>query len=131
MPLTVNITDGSLVIVKKKDINSLKTNDEIFVYQSDKEGKVFINVRNIKEVNIDDDYSYITLKNEDGVYTDDLIVGKISKKINLIGKIIEFISKKWVFFIIIILPCSLLAIYELYYLFRYLIVGENKETLEL
>ena len=127
----IHYEKGSLVIVKKVDIKTIKENDEVFVYQSDKTNNVFVNIKNVNEVFLEDSTPYITLKNEDGIYKDELIVGKKSKTINNIGKIIEILSKKWIFFIFIIVPCSLLAIYELYYVFRYLLYDDNKGTLEL
>ncbi len=127
----IHYENGNLVIVKKVDINTIKENDEIFVYQSDKNNNVFVNIKNVSEIIKDETLPYITLKNQDGIYKEELIVGKKSKIIKTIGKIIEILSKKWVFFLFIILPCSILAIYELYYVFRYLIFDDKKGTLEL
>ena len=38
--------------------------------------------------------------------------------INKVGRIINSLKNKWFFFIVIILPCSLLSIFELYYILK-------------
>ena len=73
-----------------------------------------------------DDEPYVLLKNEYGIFRDDTIVGKGVKRIGKLGAYLEVLSRKWIFLVFIIVPCSLLAIYELYYMFRYLIFGDKK-----
>ena len=58
----IHYEKGSLVIVKKVDIKTIKENDEVFVYQSDKTNNVFVNIKNVNEVFLEDSTPYVTLK---------------------------------------------------------------------
>ena len=124
-----NITDnyklGDLVVVKDKKISDLKEWEEVFVYKSDSKNNVYVGINYIDEIHNDDE-PYVLLKNEYGIFRDDTIVGKGVKRIGKLGAYLEVLSRKWIFLVFIIVPCSLLAIYELYYMFRYLIFGDKK-----
>ena len=112
---------NSLIIVKKEKITDLLENDEVFVYKTDSNKNIYPGVGTIIEVVSDTANPHILLENDESVYRDEFIIGKKIKVINNIGGIILFLESKWVFFFLIILPCSLLAVYEVYYIFKNLV----------
>ena len=122
---TDNYEIGDLVIVKDKRIGDLKAGEEVFVYKSDSKNNVYVGINDVDEIHNEDE-AYILLKNEYGIYREDAIVGKGIKRIGKLGAYLDVLSRKWIFLVFIIVPCSLLAIYELYYMFRYLIFGDKK-----
>ena len=122
-----NYKDGELLIIKKKNFNSIKTNDEIFVYKSDKNNNVYVTSAIVDKIDFDN--SFVILKNEYGIFREDLILGKCVNKYKSIGKLFEALTKKNTYLILIIIPCALLVIFEFYQIIKYLIV-ENKKKIE-
>lgn len=119
-----NYKDGDLVVVRRKDFNSLEIDDEIFIYKSDEKNYIYVHIDKIKNINkVNKD---VTLFSDEQDYNDEFILGVSENKIEHLGGIIEFLEGKWAFFTLIILPCSFLAIYEVYYIFKYLLFGEKK-----
>ena len=112
---------GSLVVVKKKSIKSLKENEEVFVYKRDEDRSIYVKSGVIKTIVDDGTNPHIMLEDDDNTFREDLIIGKSVNVIKRLGGIIIFLESKWVFFFLIILPCSLLAVYEVYYIFKNLV----------
>lgn len=111
---------GSLVIVKNMEMSSLMVNDEVYVYESDKNNKVVVNTGIVESVHDKTDglEPYIKLKNNKAYYRSDAIIGIPSKKISKIGGILEVLEKKWVFLGIVIVPTFLIALYEIIYIIK-------------
>ena len=106
---------GQLVIVEKRFIDKLKAGDEIFVYQTSQQEKtVKVVSSTIKEVNNEEATPYITLDVDDTSWGQDYIAGQSIKVYDSIGGIISFVESKWIFFVIFIVPCFFLLLYEIY-----------------
>lgn len=114
---------GDLVVLKDKNVNNVKVGEEVFVYNRESN-----TIKNgiISEVVTDGITPYILLEGDSLAYKNDVILGKGIKIYHKIGNILSFLEGKWTFFYIVILPCSLLAIYELYYIFKNLIYDNKK-----
>lgn len=119
---------GSLVIVKNMDINSLMVNDEVYVYESDKKNIVYVNTGIVESVHDNSEglEPYVRLKDNNSYYRSEAIIGIPSKKISKIGGIIEYLERKWVFLLIVILPSALIALYEIVYIFKNFVFGYKK-----
>ncbi len=123
-----NYEMGDLVIVKKVKFESIKENQELFIYKSSDKNVVYVKPFNVKE--IDNENKTITLKNVDGVYKDSLILGKRVDKYKKIGQIIEFLTNKNIFLLLIIMPCLFLVVYLFYSIINNLKNEDEEEIKE-
>lgn len=106
---------GQLVIVEKAFIDNLKVGDEVFVYQTNQQEKTVKVVSSaIKEVNKEETTPYITISADNTSWGQDYIAGQTVKVYDSIGGILTFIESKWIFFVIFIVPCFFILLYEIY-----------------
>jgi len=106
---------GSLVIVENKTMSELNLGEEIFVYQRDKrDDTVQIVIANIKDKVTDVNSPYVILKNEGTAWGEEFIAGTTYKIYDDLGSIFLFITSKWVFFSVLIVPCFFILLYEIY-----------------
>ena len=119
--------DGMLVVVKDLKIKDIKENDEVFLYKSDSNNKVYVGPSIANKVYAEEDEPYITVENELSVYREDSVLGKSVNKINGLGKIIEVLTKKWVFLVFMVIPCCVLAVYIIYTIIKYISMKNEKE----
>lgn len=117
--------NGDLVIVENKNINELTENEEVFLYESNSNNEVNIKIGNIKEISLESNPQFITIDNNIGFYRNDSILGKYKNKYNGIGKIINFLEKKWVFLFALILPTAVILIIELYLIIKKVISNKK------
>lgn len=109
-----NYNNTDLVIIEKVDFNNIKINDELFIYKTDaNHNSVEVVPSIIKEINKEE--QYVTLEDET-VWGVDYIAGKSVKCYKNLGGLISFSMSKWIFFVIFIIPCFLILIYEIYLL---------------
>ena len=109
---------GSLVIVKKENINTIKVGNEIFSYKSDSNNKVYISIDKVEKISLDTNPKYYVLEGDSGNYKNNSIIGTHLKTINGLGNIINFFKNKIVFIIFVILPPLALIMYEVYYILK-------------
>ena len=110
--------NGSLVVVKKENINTIKEGSELFTYKS------------VEKISLDTNPKYYVLEGDTGNYKSNSIIGTQIKTINGLGSIINFFTNKIVFFIFVILPPLAFIMYEIYFILKFLGVGENKNIKE-
>ncbi len=102
---------GDLVLVEKKRVKDISVGDEVFVYTVDTEGDVDIDIANVGSVYESDGAIAI----ESGVnYTEKFIVGEGTEVLSGLGTYLNILQSTWVFFFIIVVPCFLLFIYQIY-----------------
>lgn len=108
---------NSLAIVESKKIEELQPGQEVFVYKTNETDKTIdITVSNIATTTpaAKDNSAYITLENNGGSWGEDYIAGISTKVYSNIGGVLSFLESKWIFFLLLIVPCFFILIYEIY-----------------
>jgi len=105
------VNKGDLVLVKSKKIADLEIGDEIFVYRIINSNKVNVEVGKVGQVYLEEDA--IAFENGD-IFSNEFIIGTSDKIYNKIGTYLSVIESKWGFLFIILVPCLLIFIYEIY-----------------
>ena len=112
-----NYSDGTLVVLETKELKDLKVGDEIFIYQPNKKDKsVEIIISEIESIHLEVDSPYVTITNNGTAWGEDFVAGVQVKTVNKLGGFLNFIESKWVFFILLIIPCFFILLYEIYLL---------------
>lgn len=112
-----NYKEGTLVIIERKELTELTKGQEVFVYQPDKkDNSVDIVIANIAEIFPEDDSPYLTLSNNGSAWGEEYIGGVAYSTYDDIGGFLKFIESKWIFFILLIIPCFFILLYEIYLL---------------
>ena len=122
--------NGSLIVVKKENINTIKEGSELFTYKSDESNEVYISIGKVEKISLDTNPKYYVLEGDAGNYKSNSIIGTQIKTINGLDSIINFFTNKIVFFIFVILPPLAFIMYEIYFILKFLGVGENKNIKE-
>lgn len=106
-----NYKKGDLVLVEKRKLENIELGDEIFVYKTEKNGGVSIDVGIIGEVYLDDE----AVAFENGAtYSEEFVVGEAGKIYADVGTYLSVVLSKWGFLFVILVPSLLIFIYELY-----------------
>ena len=109
--------EGTLVILETRKIEDLKAGEEVFIYQPDNKDKsVDIIISDIESVHLDVDSPYVKLANDGTAWGEDFIAGTKVEVYPDLGSFLIFIESKWVFFILLIMPCFFILLYEIYLL---------------
>ena len=112
-----NYSDGTLVVLETKELKDLKVGDEIFIYQPNKKDKsVEIIISEIESIHLEVDSPYVTITNNGTAWGEDFVAGVQVKTVDKLGGFLNFIESKWVFFILLIIPCFFILLYEIYLL---------------
>ena len=102
---------GDLVIVESMDVSTYEEGDVVFTYFIDQERKPHVKIGNVGEVYPDD--NAITYENGDS-YSNEFIIGKPVKVYNNLGQFLSIVESQWGFLFIVLVPCLLIFIYEIY-----------------
>ena len=117
---------GDLVLVEEAAPENLQKGEEVFVYKVDKMSKTAdINIGKVGEV-MDD---YLTLENGE-TYSIKYLIGRPTKVYNNIGTVLGIIESQWGFLFIVLVPCFLIFIYELYALIVEIKYGDEVDVEE-
>lgn len=117
---------GDLVLVEEAAPENLQKGETIFVYKVDKMSKkADINIGKVGEV-MDD---YITLENGE-TYSIKYLIGRPTKVYNDVGTVLGIIESQWGFLFIVLVPCFLIFIYELYALIVEIKYGDEVDAEE-
>lgn len=119
-----NYKKGDLVIVEKVAYEAIKEGDEIFAYSVDSREKVNIEVGIVKDLYPTE--KSIAYKNGAG-FSQEYIIGKATDTYHDIGLYLSFIESKWGFLFIVLVPCFIIFIYEIYALVVEIRYGEEDE----
>lgn len=102
---------GDLVIVESKKLEKLKVGDEIFTYRVDSKGAPHIQIGKIGEIYEEDEA--VSFENGE-TYSTDFIAGMAKDKYPKWGTFLAIVESQWGFLFIVLVPCFLIFIYELY-----------------
>ena len=100
-----------LVLVKSRKIADLKVGDEIFVYRIISSNKITVEIGKIGQIYLEEDA--IALENGD-TFSNEFIMGTSDKIYNKIGTYLSIVESKWGFLFLVLVPCLLIFIYEVY-----------------
>lgn len=116
---------GNLVIVENKELKDYNEGDELFVYHLDGKGGADVELGAIGQVHLED--NAVTLQNGE-TYSSEFIMGTGVKTYEDYGKYLGFISSKWGFFFLILVPNFFIFIFQLYNLIVEIKYGSDEET---
>ena len=102
---------GDLVLVKSRKIADLKVGDEIFVYRIISSNKITVEIGKVGQIYLEEDA--IALENGD-TFSNEFIMGTSDKIYNKIGTFLSIVESKWGFLFLVLVPCLLIFIYEIY-----------------
>lgn len=106
-----NYEKGDLVIVEGKKVDKIELGEEIFTYRIDSKGIPTINLGKVGEVYIDDDA--IAFENGE-TYSMEFVAGVGTESYEHLGTALSIIESQWGFLFIVLVPCFLIFIYEVY-----------------
>ena len=115
---------GDLVIVKKIKFEEMEKGQYLFTYRIDNRRVATIQVGKIGTIY--EEEKAITFENGE-TYSDEFIAGVEVKKYPKIGGILSVIESKWGFLFIVLVPCFLIFIYEVYSLIIEIKYGATKD----
>ncbi len=102
---------GDLVIVNLPKLENMKVGDELFCYRIDSKGIPSLQVGKVGEVYLEE--RAISYENGE-TYSYEFIAGKTEEIHEDIGAFLGVVESKWGFLFIVLVPCFLIFIYELY-----------------
>jgi hypothetical protein len=104
-------TKGDLVIVNLPKLEDMEPGDEMFCYRIDSKGIPSLQVGNIGEVYLEE--RAITYENGE-TYSYEFIAGETEEIHAGVRTFLSIVESKWGFLFIVLVPCFLIFIYELY-----------------
>lgn len=106
-----NYKKGDLVIVEAQRVEDVEAGQEIFTYRIDSKGIPTINLGKVGEVYVDDDA--IAFENGE-TYSMEFVAGVGTESYEHLGTALSIIESQWGFLFIVLVPCFLIFIYEVY-----------------
>lgn len=116
---------GDLVLVESVDIDEIKKGDTIFAYKIDSNGYPQIQVGATGDVYTEEEA--ISFANGD-TYSMKFVAGKPIDVYNGVGTFLGIIESQWGFLFIVLVPCFLIFIYEIYALIIEIKYGNEEEN---
>jgi len=126
---------GTLLIVTKNKNDDIKVNDDIFFYNKYK-NQITVSHSKVTKTeklsNIETTYTVIGEDNDDYYVSSENVIGKAdtTKVINNVGSVLGLLESRWGFLFIIVLPISVLFIYEIYIIVKEIVRPETDEEEE-
>lgn len=115
---------GDLVIVERATIEEFQKGETAFAYKVDSKGVAHVTLGVVGEVYPDEE----AISYENGeTYSLEYVIGKSTKVYNNIGTYLSVILSQWGFLFIILVPCFLLFIYQVYALIVEIKYGEEDD----
>ena len=102
---------GDLVLVKSQKIEKLSVGEEIFVYRVNEGGSVSVELGKVGQIYPEE--NAVAFENGD-IFSNQFLIGTADEIYNDIGTYLAIIESKWGFLFIVLVPCLLIFIYELY-----------------
>lgn len=115
---------GDLVLVESTELEEINKGDTIFAYKVDSNGYPQIQIGIAGDVYEDEDA--ISFENGD-TYSMKFVAGKPTKVYNGIGTFLGVVESQWGFLFIVLVPCFLIFIYELYALIIEIKYGNEED----
>lgn len=116
---------GDLVLVEKRKVNKINAGDELFVFRVDDTGVPSVELGIVGEAFPSD--NSIAFENGD-TFGISLIVGTPSKVYDKVGTYLSVVLTKMGFLFIILVPCYLFFIYQLYNLIVEIKYGSEERS---
>ena len=114
---------GDLILVESVKLEDIKEGDEIFAYQLDSEKNATIDFGTVGRTSIEQK----AVEFENGsTYAMEFVIGSTSKVYNDLGTVLSIVQSKWGFLFIILVPCFLIFIYEVYSLIVEIKYGDEE-----
>lgn len=107
--------EGSLIVAKKNDYDEVKVGDDVFFYNT-YERQVYVSHADvIKTTKVNEKETTFTMEGNYDI-SGEYFIGKADTAlvINGVGSILSILESKMGFLFIIILPCAILFMYEIY-----------------
>ena len=120
-----NYEKGDLILVKETKLEDIDVGDTIFAYKVDSDGYPHIQVGKVGKTYPEE--KAVSFENGD-TYAIDFVAGKSTKIYHDLGKYLSIIESQWGFLFIVLVPCFLIFIYELYALIIEIKYGNNPEN---
>lgn len=114
---------GDLVVVSKVKVEKIEVGDTLFTYKIGSDRVPVIQIGTVGSVYVDDDA--VAFENGEN-YSSEFIAGKEYKVYNNVGLFLSIIESKWGFLFIILVPCFLIFIYEIYALIIEIKYGDEE-----
>lgn len=111
---------GTIVVTKKTDITELRIGDVISFYSKDPVIKGLPNTHRVFSIGVDENgKTCLTTKGDSNsiadtypVYEEDMI-GKVVGSIESVGKILNIVNNRYLFFVFLIVPLAVIVVFEL------------------
>ena len=114
---------GDLVLVENKKIDRIEPGDEVFVYHLDGKGGVSIELGKVGQIYPEED----AIAFENGAtYSMQFVAGVGDKVYDDIGFYLSIIESRWGFLFLVLVPCFLFFIYEIYALIVEIKYGDEE-----
>lgn len=106
-----NYKKGDLVIVEAQRVEDVEVGQEIFTYRIDSKGIPSIQVGIVGDIYVEDDA--IAFENGE-TYSMEFVAGVGTESYEHLGTALSIIESQWGFLFIVLVPCFLIFIYEVY-----------------
>ncbi len=117
-------TKGDLVIVESVKLDNISLGDTLFCYKIDSNGTPILEIGNVGDIYLDEES--IAFENGEG-YSKEFIAGKPVKIYNKVGSFLSIVESQWGFLFIVLVPCFLIFIYEIYALVVEIKYGNDED----
>ena len=119
-----NYEKGDLVIVEGKKVDKIELGEEIFTYRIDSKGIPSIQVGIVGDIYVEDDA--IAFENGE-TYSMEFVAGVGTESYEHLGTALSIIESQWGFLFIVLVPCFLIFIYEVYSLIVEIKYGSEED----
>lgn len=106
-----NYKKGDLVIVEGQKVDKIELGEEIFTYRIDSKGIPSIQVGIVGDIYVEDEA--IAFENGE-TYSMEFVAGIGTESYEHLGTALSIIESQWGFLFIVLVPCFLIFIYEVY-----------------
>ena len=106
-----NYKKGDLVIVEAQRVEDVEVGQEIFTYRIDSRGIPSIQVGIVGDIYVEDEA--IAFENGE-TYSMEFVAGVGTESYEHLGTALSIIESQWGFLFIVLVPCFLIFIYEVY-----------------
>lgn len=111
--------EGDLVVVTKEKGSEYEKGEYIFFYDTSTK-EVVLNYGKINEIEKDEGYETVFTMNNNYLLGEEKLIGKgeTAKIYPGVGSVIAVLSSRWVFLLVIIVPITVLFLFQLYLLIQ-------------
>ena len=102
---------GDLVLVNSGKITDLEVGEDIFVYRIVANDKVTVEIGKVGQIYPEEDA--VAFENGD-IFSKEFVIGTADKVYEKVGTYLSIIESKWGFLFLVLVPCLLIFIYEIY-----------------